>query len=290
MMKILDFHCHVYPANIARKAAKAVADFYEVVPGKDIPDLSGSLEQVLQAQEDAGITKTVVCSAATTPHQVRHINEFLAKTAADSHGRCLALGTLHPDSEDVAGDIAHLLSLGLKGVKLHPDMQRFSLNAPKAMALYEEAAGRLPFLLHTGDKRFPYSNPEQLTPVLEAFPETTFIGSHMGGYTVWEDAVRLLAGRYDNLWVDLSSTSFAVSWERFIELIRIYGVERVLFGTDFPMWLPSHEVEVFLSLPLTHKEKEKIAWENGAGLLHLSEPEMESEPQEKCERVLTFSR
>ena len=55
-------------------------------------------------------------------------------------------------------------------------MQGFALNAPKTMNLYATAGGRLPFLLHTGDRRFPYSNPEQLIPVLESFPETRFIG------------------------------------------------------------------------------------------------------------------
>lgn len=103
----------------------------------------------------------------------------------------------------------HLLELGLHGVKLHPDMQRFALNDPKAMKLYELVGGRVPFLLHTGDYRFSFSNPEQLKPVLEAFPETTFVGAHMGGYTIWKEAARALAGRYDNLYVDISSTFFA---------------------------------------------------------------------------------
>lgn len=50
----------------------------------------------------------------------------------------------------------HLLELGLKGVKLHPDMQGFALNDPKAMKLYELVGGRVPFLLHTGDPRSPF--------------------------------------------------------------------------------------------------------------------------------------
>ncbi len=44
------------------------------------------LDDVLQAQAEAGIAKTVLCSAATVPHQVQHINEFLARKAAASGG------------------------------------------------------------------------------------------------------------------------------------------------------------------------------------------------------------
>ena len=136
-MQILDFHCHVYPHAIAEKASDAVARFYQVHRGVEIPDQTAALDDVLQAQAEAGIAKTVLCSAATVPHQVQHINEFLARKAAASGGRCLSFGTLHPDSPDPKGDVEHLLELGLKGVKLHPDMQCFALNDPKAMKLYE---------------------------------------------------------------------------------------------------------------------------------------------------------
>ena len=164
-MQILDFHCHVYPHAIAEKASDAVARFYQVHRGVEIPDQTAALDDVLQAQAEAGIAKTVLCSAATVPHQVQHINEFLDRKAAASGGRCLSFGTLHPDSPDPKGDVEHLLELGLKGVKLHPDMQGFALNDPKAMKLYELVGGRVPFLLHTWDPRFSFSNP--LYPLLQ---------------------------------------------------------------------------------------------------------------------------
>lgn len=268
-MRILDFHCHVYPDAIAEKASKSVAAFYNCVPGVDIHDLTGTLDHLLEAQYEAGIDISLLSSAATAPHQVRHINEFLARCVEKSQGRCVAFGTLHPDSEDIDGDIAHLKSLGLLGVKLHPDMQKFALNDPKAMNLYEAANNSLPFLLHTGDKRFSYSNEDQLRPVLEAFPQTVFVGAHLAGYSAWKAVTEDMAGKYDNLWVDLSSSSFSMSREEFYALIKAYGADRVLFGTDFPMWWPAEEVETFLSLPLTKEEKRKIAWDNGAAILGL---------------------
>jgi len=270
-MKILDFHCHVYPHTIADKAAEAVARFYGVQRGTDIAEQGCALEDVLHAQAEAGITKTVICSAATVPHQVQHINEFLARKAEQSNGRCISFGTLHPDSEDVAGDIDHLIDLGLRGVKLHPDMQGFALDDPKAMRLYELAGNRLPFLLHTGDNRFHYSNPEQMQPVLEEFPDTVFIGAHMGGYTCWDEATRTFAGKYENFYVDVSSTMFAIPPEEVVNMIRAYGADHVLFGTDFPMWRQRDEVEHFLTLPLTQEEKQAIVWDNGARLLGLAE-------------------
>ena len=55
-MQILDFHCHVYPHAIAEKASDAVARFYQVHRGVEIPDQTAALDDVLQAQAEAGIT------------------------------------------------------------------------------------------------------------------------------------------------------------------------------------------------------------------------------------------
>ncbi len=262
-MRILDAHCHVFPDAIAVRGTEAVARFYE----KPAPPMVASLETVLETQQAAGIDLTILCTAATSPYQVRPINQFMAQCVELSGGRCLALGTLHPDSEDLAGDIDHLLSLGLLGIKLHPDMQGFALNAPKTMNLYATAGGRLPFLLHTGDRRFPYSNPEQLIPVLESFPETRFIGAHMADQIEPMKSAKLLAGKYPNLWVDLSSVHCFFGAELLYDVIQAYGTDRVLFGTDFPMLSPREEVEIFRSLPLTDEERRRIGWDNGVELL-----------------------
>ncbi len=268
-MRLLDIHCHVFPSGIARRATKAVADFYGVVQGREVADLSGSLECVLKTQQEAGICLSVLCSAATTPHQVRPINAFLARCVEEGHGRCLAFGTLHPDSDDIAGDIDHMISLGICGVKFHPEMQKCALDSVGMMNLVEAAEDRLPFLLHTGDKRFPYSNPEQLIPLLKAFPHTRFIGAHMGSFQVWGQGAACLPGRFDNLWVDLSSTAMYTGNAALHRMIRSFGAERVLFGTDFPMLEPKTEVRHFLELPLTQREREMIAWDNAAALLGL---------------------
>ena len=38
------------------------------------------------------------------------------------------------------------------------------------------------------------------------------------------------------------------------ELIRMYGAERFLFGSDYPMWNPGSELERLHSLGLTEEE------------------------------------
>ena len=43
-----------------------------------------------------------------------------------------------------------IISLGLKGVKLHPDMQQFKIDDYRMLKIYELCEGKLPILIHTG--------------------------------------------------------------------------------------------------------------------------------------------
>ena len=159
-------------------------------------------------------------------------------------------------------ELDRILSLGLKGVKLHPDFQHFCLDDPNAVKLFEAMAERnLALLVHTGDKRYPYSQPERMARALDRVPRLRAICAHLGGWSVWSDAWKILAGR-GNVWVDTSSSLYALSPEEAVKVIHRYGAGRVFFGTDYPMWKPEEELVRFRALPLTPEEREMILHKN----------------------------
>jgi len=129
MYPIIDCHCHIYPDKIAVKAAKSTGAFYDMDMNYD-----GKLSTLESIDKRAHITHSVVFSVATTPKQVKSINEYIASVVKNSGGTMTGLGTLHPDSEDIPGDIRHLKELGLKGVKLHPKASFPFLFTPETAA------------------------------------------------------------------------------------------------------------------------------------------------------------
>ncbi len=252
-MKIIDAHCHVYPDKIAAKASGATGNFYRLQMEYD-----GSVSAMLEAGEKAGIYKYVIQSVATTPKQVRSINEFIKSVVEEYPDKMHGLGTLHPESEDLKGDVEYLTELGLKGVKLHPDIQQFKLDDYRCLKIYELCEERgLPMLIHTGDSRYDYSNPNRLIPILDIYDRLTIVGAHFGGWSMWEKASELLWEK-KNFYVDCCSSFYALSDEKIVEIIRRYGADKVLFGSDYPMWNPKTELERLMALPLTDEEKEKI--------------------------------
>lgn len=266
MYNIFDAHCHIYPADIAPRAVAGVDTFYDGLPVKP---RDGTVATLLKTGRAAGISRFLVHSVATTPHQVPSINRFIAQEVAASGGAFVGFGALHPDSGDPEEDVRALEALGLRGVKLHPDIQRFEADAPKAMRLYEICADAgLPVLVHAGDFRYDYSNPNRLANALRAFPGLTLIGAHLGGWSVWDDAVRALPD-FPNFIVDSSSCSRWLTPKRMREIIRAYGAKRVLFGTDYPMWRQDEEIDALLRLELADEEYQRIFWDNAAELFGL---------------------
>ncbi|MCQ2471530.1 MAG: amidohydrolase family protein [Clostridia bacterium] len=252
-MKIIDAHCHVYPDKIAVKASQATGRFYSIPMNYD-----GTVSTLLEVGERAGVDEFIIQSVATTPAQVKSINDFIKRTVDAYPDKMHGLGTLHPDSADLAGDVEHIIELGLHGVKLHPDIQAFKLDDYRCLKIYElcEKKG-LPILIHTGDSRYDYSNPNRLMPILDIYENLTIIGAHFGGWSIWDEASQLLWDK-KNFYVDCSSSFFALSDEKIVEIIHRYGADRVLFGSDYPMWNPLDEINRLNSLDLTQSEKEKI--------------------------------
>jgi len=258
--RIIDAHCHIYPDKIAEKASASTSEFYHM------PSLfDGKISTLLERGGAAGIEHFIVQSVATTHKQVSSINHFIAESVAHSNGRFTGLGTLHPDSENLAEEVDEILSLGLKGVKLHPDIQKFQIDDARMDKIYELCEGRLPILMHTGDYRFDFSNPNRMMPVLEKYPELTVIGAHFGGWSVWDEATETLS-KYKNFLVDCSSSFYAMTPEKAKELIMAYGTDRVLFGTDYPMWDIETELERYMRIDLTEEQREDIFYNNTAKL------------------------
>lgn len=256
---VIDSHCHIYPEKIAEKAIAGTDNFYGVKSS-----CKGTAADLIERGTAAGIDKFIVQSVATTPKQVPSINEFIADEVEKSGGRFIGFGTLYPDSPDLEADYNHMISLGLKGVKLHPDIQRFKVDDFRCLKIYELCErDNIPVLMHTGDYRYDFSNPNRILPIMNIYTGLTLVGAHFGGWSVYEEACEKLKD-LPNFYVDCSST-FGFGYcdrEKIRKLIYTYGTDRVLFGTDYPMWKAEDELNILSSLDLSEEDMIKILAEN----------------------------
>jgi len=259
---IIDCHTHVFPEKIAEKAVNAIGNFY----GIPMPR-SGSMSDLYAEAIKHGVQKILITSTATKTEQVKSINDFL-KMSQDGCKTYFAFGTLFPEMSqyEIESEVERMLEMGFFGVKLHPDFQQVKADSEGMKLIAKSVAGKLPVLIHAGDSRYNFSNPDNIRNLIESAPPTfTLIAAHFGGYSVWEEAARKLIG-YDNLYVDTCSSLEFLDPNRVVELIELYGQDKVLFGTDYPMWNYEDELERIEALPISDVILKKILYTNANNL------------------------
>lgn len=259
-MQIIDFHAHIYPEKIALKASVAIGAFYNV-PIR----YHGSISELLASGSAIGVERYIVHSTATKPEQVEAINNFIIGAIA-KEPRFVGFGTMHPDFPGFARELDRIAASGLRGIKLHPDFQKFKVDAPEMDDIYECIAEKgMLVLFHAGDCRYDFSGPKRISYILDKHPSLKVIAAHFGGYTEWKDSYEYLAGR--NLWFDTSSTLWKLPKEKALNMIEKHGIHRFLFGSDFPMWDHAEELQRFLALGLREEDNRAILYENASQLL-----------------------
>ncbi|MBR2315055.1 MAG: amidohydrolase [Clostridia bacterium] len=257
-MFIFDAHAHIFPEKIASKASDNIGAFYDLPMSFD-----GSIKSLLEVCDRDGISKCLVHSVATKKEQVQSINNFIYESVKQYPERFVGFCSLHPDMScnEADEELSEAIAKGFYGVKLHPDFQKFNIDDKHALELYEVIDNRLPILFHSGDKRYGFSSPVRLASAVKQFPKQRVIAAHMGGYTEWKEAALCLAD-FDTVYVDTSSTTAFVTANEFAEYIRAYTPERVLFGTDYPMWRAKDEIEYINRIDLSESDREKIFYKN----------------------------
>ena len=257
--KIIDVHAHFFPDELAQRAVDNLGNYY----GLEM-HCNGTFSDLKARAEKAGIYKLIVHSTALKANQVEVIN---SNTAAHTTENIAGFGTLHQDYEgDFEKEIKRIKSLGLKGIKLHPDFQHFNIDDKKMYPVYEIIrAENLPILFHTGDLKSPCSSPFRLGIVLRDFPGLTAIAAHYGGRDQWDEAVEHLYGK--DVYIDTSSCHRALSHKELKALIRKHDIDKIMFGTDYPIETFEYCIENHFLLGLTDEENEKILYKNANRLI-----------------------
>lgn len=254
---IIDAHAHIFPGKIAERASESIRDFYDLTMG-----FAGYPHTLVESGSKIGVKKYLVCSTATKPEQVLSINNFIAEKCK-KYPEFFGFGSLHPHmpKESFAPEIERIRELGLHGIKLHSDFQQFDIDDPQMFPVYRLAAkAGLPVLFHMGDSRYEYSAPRRLAHVAQEIPELICLAAHYGGYERWDEAYRYL--KLPNVWFDTSSSLFKLSKTDALAIMRHMGMDRFMFGTDFPMWEHEKELERFLALGLSEEDNDRVLYKN----------------------------
>lgn len=262
---VIDFHVHCFADELAERAISSLSRAAGLLPRTD-----GTVAGIRSSMKKARIDKSVLLSIATKPQQSRKITQWAESVQGED---MVAFGSIHPDSGDWEDELVLIREAGMKGIKLHPDYQKFFVDDQKMFPIYERAADLgLVIVFHAGvDIGLPapyHCPPDRLKRVVIAFPQAKIVAAHMGGYNYWDEVESILAG--EHLYFDTSSSLDRLGREQFLRIASKHGYDKLLFGTDSPWSDQSEEVDRLLGMKLPACAEEAILGGNAARLLGLT--------------------
>jgi predicted TIM-barrel fold metal-dependent hydrolase len=244
---IVDFHTHVFPPEII-----ADRDTF-ILRDPWLGELYGnpkakmaSVDDLLVSMEEEGIDTSVACSFGwRDTGLIEMCNSYLIQAMRDHPGRIIGLTAVQPMAgRQAIIELERCAKAGMPGFgELMPHGQGYRLSDTRLLAPLAEAALHLGMfaLTHASEPvGHLYQGKGDVTPIdlqsfIQAFPGLRVVAAHFGGGYPFYELMPEVASSATNLWYDSSASLYLYRPEIFPLVARIAGVQKILWGSDFPL-------------------------------------------------------
>ncbi|MFW9880864.1 MAG: amidohydrolase family protein [Candidatus Thorarchaeota archaeon] len=307
---IIDVHYHLITSQITPRDAEGVlaeplriAKIMKLKPGRDlliqkICDLWSDPDgkKVIRLMDNSGVDFAIVCRSDNYDNEIltSEVNQFFNKNISEIAkvypNRLMAFAGVDPRRPEALDMLKQCFEeFSMKGLKYHPD-NGYDPSGRESYLLLDYLEKKNGILLtHTGPlggRRSKFTDPLILADILADFPKLPVIAAHMGqiNWRPWA----ALAAHNPNLYGDLAMwgpyafKNYTLFCRELRDIIDYAGVEKVLFGSDSPIYDPvlsiKDVIEKIKNLPhkatkgiqFTKEEIDAILGANAEKLLGLS--------------------
>jgi predicted TIM-barrel fold metal-dependent hydrolase len=249
--RYIDAHTHLHPPRLFA----AIRRWFDEHTDWNLrgPSEPAAVAAALRA---AGVERFVFFSYAHRPGMARELNRWMRDAAADLPDG-IPLGTVHAADDDPGAVVEEACGrLGLAGLKLHIQVQRFYPDDPRLDPVYERlVALERVLVIHvgTGPHTNEFTGLGRFAGVLARFPTLRAVICHMGAFET-RLALALLE-RFPHLHLDttMAMTPVTTRYTRIDPAVvlnedLLRHRDRVVFGSDFP------------NLPYPYEEERRGLW------------------------------
>jgi predicted TIM-barrel fold metal-dependent hydrolase len=256
---VIDTHTHIWPDAIAARAlAGAPADLQRFG--------DGTRASLLEKMRATGVDRAVCLGVASTAATVDTANRF----AGSLPEPLIGFGAIHPDLSPEQ-NLESLRRNRVRGVKLHPIFQRFSLADRRVWRVLEAIADEFVVIAHVGHAGqgadASGAAPSLIPALVRALPKLRLVACHFGGYHDLDEAENSVVGLPVHLDTSWPPGLAALDPGRLGRLIERHGPDRICFASDWPMADPGADLRVLERLPLSADAIDWIKGENFRRLL-----------------------
>ncbi|MEE8430144.1 MAG: amidohydrolase family protein [Candidatus Desulfatibia sp.] len=278
---VIDFHTHIFPKAIRenREAYFSSEPAFKLLYSLPGSKLVGA-QEIVAAMDRQGVDKSVIFGFPWKHSQtfIKH-NDYVLEAVARYPKRLIGLCCLDPFSRDAVTEVLRCLEGGLSGIgelafyQSGIDDSTLDKLAPLMQICRDKD---LPVLIHTNEPvghTYPGKTPhtlKQIYDLIKKFPENAIVLAHWGGgiffFALLKKEVKESLG---NVYFDTAASPFLYAPEIYRYAKDIVGLDKILFGSDFPLINPARYFQELDMSGLSKTEIESICGLNAAQLFKL---------------------
>lgn len=233
----------------------------------------------LKGMDEAGVDMSIVSPIAPVTLGF-HDNAYVAGLVKQYPDRIIGYCSVHPADANALDELRRSVEdYGLKGLKLHPPIQNFSMLDPRLGPIIEACIGYdIPILVHTGpvysrESRMVFSNSVDIDELAIQYPRAKFIIAH--GHPFGIDPV--MVAKHENVYMDTTSTTseYLTMFPQLASMLYEWmrGDGKILFGSDANQNHPERfasDLKPLRAMDIPQESKEKLFSGNIKSLLHMA--------------------
>jgi hypothetical protein len=276
---IIDCHTHIFPDEV-RKNREAFCQrdrsFSYVYTNPKARTIGA--EELIASMDEAGIEQSVICGFPWSEPELCSLhNQYLFDSVSCYPRRLIAfILFLYSDPEWSAKELERGIRNGAKGIGeialYDREMTVRDIEVMKPI-FREMEQKKIPVLLHTNE-HLGHSYPGKGTTPLEvfyqfalAFPSLPIILAHWGGGLPFYELMPEVAKAMKNVYYDTAASPFLYSKKIYGVAKEIVGVEKIIFGSDYPLVRPQRYFQELEESGLSKEDQKKILGLNFLELL-----------------------
>lgn len=279
---IIDAHTHIFPEEIRKNREKyfSAEPAFQKLYQSPKSRLIGA-QEMLDSMDANHVDKTVIFGFPWQNSRIfKQHNDYIGEVVSRYPDRFIGLGCFDPFSEAAADEARRCLQKGaLSGIGELAFYQSGIENASVARlepVMEVCRALNFPVLIHTNEPighAYPGKTPNTLAQIyqlIRTFPQNKIILAHWGGGLFFFGLLKKeVKESLKNVYFDTAASPHLYDAAVYRLAIELVGVEKILFGSDFPLLSPARYFEEMQASGLSENETQQICGGNAAKLFNV---------------------
>lgn len=277
---MIDAHVHIFPPSmIERREALMRGDpWFGEAFGHPRAKMT-TIEDLIASMDKARVDISVVVGWPWGSNDLcAEHNDYLAEAKSRFPNRIVWLGIVNPVAPGAALEISRCVDLGVNGFgEVNADGQGFRWTEPDSYrdALLQVTEAGLPLMCHTSEpvghryRGKGYAHPQEILTAIETVPILKWVLAHWGGGLPFYELMPEVRLATANVAYDSAATSFLYDSSIFRRIIDLVGVEKVVFGSDWPVLGQAKLIDRIRGLDLTGDELAAVLGGNAARIYNI---------------------